>query len=58
MAAGLLDSDAYTERLRWGESLPRDGSAEQVAATIARELDHDYPTIDWRATADSLKASE
>jgi hypothetical protein len=51
MAAGLTDSDSYTEALRWGEPHERAGTARDVAAAVAAELDQQLPVIDWRATA-------
>ena len=55
MAAGLIGSDDYSAVLRWSEPQERDGSAQEVAAAVAAELDHQYPTINWRATAASLQ---
>lgn len=55
MAAGLIGSDAYTEQFRWGEAQERDGEAEEVAAAVAAALEAQYPEIDWRATAQTLR---
>ena len=56
MATGLFGSDEYTNAFRWGASQERDGTAEQVAAAVAAELDAQYPTIDWRATVEAIRA--
>jgi hypothetical protein len=56
MAVGLLGSDEYTEAYRWGESQERDGTAEEVAAAVAAELDERFPRIDWRATVETLRS--
>lgn len=51
MAAGLIGSDDYTALFRWSERQEREGSAQEVAAAVAAEIDAQYPTLDWRATA-------
>lgn len=56
MAVGLLGSDEYTEAFRWGPNQERDGTAEEVAAAVAAELDEQNPRIDWRATVEVLRA--
>lgn len=56
MAAGLLGSDDYTDAFRWGPSEERQGSAEEVAAAVAAELDARFPTIDWRATVEAIRS--
>jgi hypothetical protein len=56
MAVGLLGSDEYTEAFRWGPHQERDGTAEEVAAAVAAELDQENPRIDWRATVEVLRA--
>lgn len=55
MASGLIGSDAYTEQFRWGDALERDGEPEEVAMAVAAELEAQYPEIDWRATAETLR---
>jgi len=55
MASGLIGSDAYTEQFRWGDAQERDGEPEEVAAAVAAELEAQYPEIDWRATAETLR---
>ena len=56
MAAGLTGSDAYTEQYRWSEPQEREGSPEEVAAAVAAELEAQHPEINWRATAQALRA--
>lgn len=56
MAAGLIGQDAYTEAFRWSEPMFREGSAQEVAAAVAAELEAQYAEIDWRATARKIKA--
>jgi hypothetical protein len=56
MAAGLIGSDAYTEQFRWGEAQEREGEPEAVAAAVVAELEALHPEIDWRATAQTLRA--
>lgn len=56
MATGLFGSDEYTNSLRWGESQEREGTAEEVAAAVAAELDAQFPTIDWRATVEVIRS--
>jgi hypothetical protein len=36
---GLTQSDAYTAEFRWGEEQERPGSIDEVAASVARELE-------------------
>jgi hypothetical protein len=55
MAAGLVGSDEYTDAFRWGDVMNRDGSAQEVAAAVAAELEAEFATIDWRATAQRIK---
>jgi len=55
MSSGLIGSDAYTEQFRWGDTLERDGKPEEVATAVAAELEVQYPVIDWRATAETLR---
>lgn len=56
MAAGITGSDAYTDGFHWEEAGERTGSATDIAAAVAAELDAAYPVIDWRNTADQLKS--
>lgn len=55
MAAGLIDSDEYTDMYRWSETQDREGSTQEVAEALAAELEANYAVIDWRATAESLR---
>lgn len=55
MSAGLVGSDAYTEQFRWGDVQEREGEPEAVAAAVAAELEAQYPEIDWRSTAQTLR---
>ena len=57
MAAGQIGSDDYSDGFHWGEQQERAGSAKEVAQAIATELDAQYPTIDWRKTVATLRAS-
>src|ERR1043166_6433563 len=55
MAAGLIGSDDYTEAFRWGDPQERVGTAQDIAAAVAAELDAQYPTIDWRTTVANIR---
>lgn len=55
MIAGLIDSDEYTDVYAWGEPHEREGSPDEVARAVAAELEEQYATVDWRATAESLR---
>lgn len=55
MVAGLIDSDDYSDLYAWGEAQEREGSPEEVARALAAELEAQYETINWRATADALR---
>lgn len=56
MSAGLIGSDDYTALLRWSEPQERAGTAQEVAAAVAAEIDAQYATINWQATAAALKS--
>src|SRR5690242_10608857 len=56
MAAGLINSDDYSEAFRWGEPQERAGSAQEVAAAVAAELDAQYPEINWRETVAAIRS--
>ncbi len=56
MVAGLTGTDGYLDGFAWSESLEREGTPAEVAATVAAELESQYQTIDWRHTAASLQA--
>ena len=55
MATGLIGSDEYTAALRWGEAQERAGSAQEVAAAVAAELEAAEPAIDWRAAVERIR---
>ena len=39
MERGLTGTDAYLEQWRWGDEIERDGSAADVVAVVAAELE-------------------
>ena len=43
MREGLVESDAYLEQWAWSADLEREGSADEVAATVVDEL-----VAEWR----------
>jgi len=49
MALGKIGTDAYTDGFQWGDEIEHPGTAEEVADTIAAELDKKYPSVDWRS---------
>jgi hypothetical protein len=55
MVVGVIDSDDYTDLYEWSPPEERPGSPGEVAAAVAAELEARYATIEWRATADSLR---
>jgi hypothetical protein len=55
MATGLIGSDEYTNALAWGETLEREGTAPEVAAAVAAELEAAQPEIDWRAVVAEIR---
>jgi hypothetical protein len=55
MIVGVIDSDDYTDLYAWGEPQEREGSPEEAARALAAELEQQYATINWRATADALR---
>jgi hypothetical protein len=55
MACQLTQTDDYLDRFMWGEETHRDGTPQEVAEAVAREIEAGYPEIDWRATADSIR---
>ena len=48
MREGLADSDAYLEQWTWSADLDRDGSVEEVAATVIAEI-----AATWRPSEDA-----
>lgn len=55
MMVGVIDSDEYTDLYAWGEPQEREGSPQEAAQAVAAELEAQYATIDWRATAEALR---
>lgn len=51
MQKGLAGSDAYIEQWHRGERQSRDGTAEEVAAAVAAELEAQYHAIKAAAKA-------
>ena len=49
MAEGLIDSDDYLEGWRWSDPRERDGSAEEVAASVATEVAEAFLSRDRHA---------
>lgn len=58
MEAGLTGSDAYTELFQWKEPQNRHGTAQEVAETVAAELDAEHQIIDWHKTAAAVRPSK
>lgn len=56
MAASLTGTDDYLSEFFWAEPLERDGTPAEVVDAIIAELDDRYREIDWRRTAESIKA--
>ncbi len=52
MRKNLVGTDAYIEQWRRGERRSRDGTAEEVAAAVAAELESQYEAIKAAANAD------
>ncbi len=57
MASKSVDGESYTAGFQWGARQEREGSAEDVAAAVVAELDAQYAEIDYRATAERIKAA-
>lgn len=55
MASKSVDGESYTAGFQWGPRQKRDGTAEEVAAAVAAELDADHPEVDHRAVAQKIK---
>lgn len=58
MAAKLTGTDAYLAGFVWGEPQERDGSPEEVAQAIAAELAAQFPEVNWRATAETIRREQ
>lgn len=55
MASGLIGSDAYSTAFHWLAPREREGSAAEVARLVAAEVEAEYPNIDWRRTAATIR---
>ena len=55
--AGLIGSDDYTEAFRWTEPQARDGNPQEIADTVAAELEAQFEQIDWHATVAKIKTN-
>ena len=55
MALGLVGSDEYTDGFQWEEEVELPGTAEEVAETIATELENKHQRIDWQTVAAKLE---
>lgn len=58
MAAELVGTDQYLSEFHWSEPQERDGTAAEVVAAVAAELEAQYPQVDWLKTADSITAGK
>jgi hypothetical protein len=58
MVLRSTSADDYMAAFHWSEPVERPGSAQEVAAAVAAELDAQYPVIDWRRTVDRVKAQQ
>jgi hypothetical protein len=56
LATRLTGTDGYLSQFRWSEAQERPGSPQEVVAAVVTELDAAFPEINWRATADRIKA--
>lgn len=56
MAARITASDAYMNGFKWSKAKEREGTPEEVANVVVEELVVEYETINWRETANRLKA--
>ena len=58
MAAKVTADDAYLRGFKWSTAQEREGTPQEVADTVYEEVVAEYETIDWRETANRLKASK
>ena len=49
MSLGKIGTDAYTNGFQWGDEHEQPGTAEEIADTIAAELDKKHPSVEWRS---------
>jgi len=54
MAAELIGTDEYLSEFHWSDPQEREGSPDEVVATVVAELDARYPAVNWQKTANSL----
>lgn len=57
LATRLTGTDGYLSQFHWSEPQERAGYPDEVVAAVIAELDAAYPEIDWRATAERIKAA-
>lgn len=57
LATKLTGTDGYLSQFRWSEPQERAGSPAEVVAAVIAELDGAFPEVDWRATAERIKAA-
>lgn len=57
LATKLTGTDGYLSQFRWSEPQERPGSPAEVVAGVVAELDAAFAEIDWRATAERIKAA-
>ncbi|MFN8480755.1 MAG: virulence factor [Kouleothrix sp.] len=57
MAVGWIGSDEYTNAYHWGEEQERAGTAQEVVDAVVAELEAAHPRVDWRATANTIRAA-
>lgn len=56
MAAGIIDSDAYTDGFHWKTPASGPAQSPRLPWQLLPNWDAAYPLIDWRNTADQLKS--
>lgn len=56
MAAGLFGSDDYTNAFFWSDPVEHPGTPAEAAAEVAARIEAETQSIDWRATAKSVKS--
>lgn len=57
LATRLTGTDGYLSQFHWSEMQERPGAPGDVVAAVVAELDATFPEVDWRATADQIKAA-
>jgi len=55
MAAKHVSDDEYTEGFQWQPEMEMDGSAEEVAAAIAKDLESKYTAEDLKALVTKMR---